>query len=193
MGCKIFFVPLANNHNMLVGGLPRNAHLDLVIILDVVHLRATLTNKVTVQRLPRWEGRQRWFFADFHVDGSVCSPSLLLLLRSLIPRACFASYTTYAAISNGNCDGQATKQVSSHSDLAKAWQAVLEPESSGISLCLNDIEYLLEVVLFVKVHAQTDDMCFTETIRGALKFDFTPLAMCLSLPSSARFDRNRVR
>ena len=69
-----------------------------------------------------------------------------------------------AAISNENCYGQATRQVISHSDIAKAWQAVLEPECSGISLCLNefvesvlgstwlgmsmclnDIEYLLKV------------------------------------------------
>ena len=50
----IFIIPLANNHNVLVGGdFPRNVRLDLVIFLDVLHLRATLTNKVTVQRIPR--------------------------------------------------------------------------------------------------------------------------------------------
>ena len=57
-------------------------------------------------------------------------------------------------------------------------------------------------MLFVQVHifvgifgtsAQTDDMYIAKTIRDALKFDFTPLAMCLSLPSGARFDRKRVR
>ena len=30
--------------------------------------------------------------------------------------------------------------MSSHSDIAKAWQAVLEPECLGISLCLNEFE-----------------------------------------------------
>ena len=39
------------------------------------------------------------------------------------------------------------------------------------------------------VSAETDDMYFTKTIRDALKFDFTSLAMCLSLHSGARFDR----
>ena len=43
------------------------------------------------------------------------------------------------------------------------------------------------------VSAQTDDMSFTQTVRDALKFDVTPLAMCPSLPSSARFGRRRVR
>ena len=49
-----FIVPLANNCNVLVGGeFPRNVHLDLAIFLDVFHLRTTLANKVTVQRIPR--------------------------------------------------------------------------------------------------------------------------------------------
>ena len=49
----IFIVSLANNYNVLVGRFPRNVHLDLVTFLDVLHLRATLTSKVTVLRLPR--------------------------------------------------------------------------------------------------------------------------------------------
>ena len=50
----IFIGALANNYNVLVGGkFARDVHLDLVIFLDVLHLRATLTNKVTVQRIPR--------------------------------------------------------------------------------------------------------------------------------------------
>ena len=54
MDCMILIVPLANNCNVLVGGeFPRTVHLDLVIFLDVLHLRATLTNKVTVRRMPR--------------------------------------------------------------------------------------------------------------------------------------------
>ena len=48
----IFIVSLANNY-VLVGGFTRNVHLDLLIFLDVLHLRATLANKSTVQRLPR--------------------------------------------------------------------------------------------------------------------------------------------
>ena len=36
-----------------VGGFPRNVHVDFLIFLDVLHLRATLTNKVTVQRILR--------------------------------------------------------------------------------------------------------------------------------------------
>ena len=51
--CMIFIVPLANNHNVLVGGFPRNVHLDFVIFLDVLHLRATLAHKVAVQSIPR--------------------------------------------------------------------------------------------------------------------------------------------
>ena len=45
----IFIISLANNRNVLIGGFPRNIHLDLVIFLDVLHLR----DKVTVQRIPR--------------------------------------------------------------------------------------------------------------------------------------------
>ena len=38
-----FSLSLANSYNVLVGGeFPRNVHLDLVIFLDVLHLRATL-------------------------------------------------------------------------------------------------------------------------------------------------------
>ena len=44
---------IASNYNVLVGGFPRNVHLDLAIFLDVLNLRATLTNKVTVQRIHR--------------------------------------------------------------------------------------------------------------------------------------------
>ena len=46
-------VSLANIYNVLVGGFPRNVHLDLVISLDVLDRRAILTNKVTVQRILR--------------------------------------------------------------------------------------------------------------------------------------------
>ena len=49
----IFIVSLANNYNVLVGRFPKNVHLDLVIFLDVLHAQATVSNKVTVQRLPR--------------------------------------------------------------------------------------------------------------------------------------------
>ena len=49
----IFIVPLTNNYNVLVGGFLRNVRLDLVIFLDVFHLRATFASKVTVQRIPR--------------------------------------------------------------------------------------------------------------------------------------------
>ena len=45
----IFIVPLANHCNVLVSGFPRNAHLELVIFLDVLHLRV----KETEQRIPR--------------------------------------------------------------------------------------------------------------------------------------------
>ena len=52
--CVIFIVPLANNYDVLVGGeFPRNVHLDLVVFLDVLHLRAALINKITVERVPR--------------------------------------------------------------------------------------------------------------------------------------------
>ena len=45
--------PHPNNCNVPVGGeIPNNVHLDLIILV-VLHLRATLTNKVTVQRIPR--------------------------------------------------------------------------------------------------------------------------------------------
>ena len=40
--------------------------------------------------------------------------------RSLIPGVLFASCTRYAAISNENCYGHATRQVSSHSHSAKS-------------------------------------------------------------------------
>ena len=49
----IFIVPLANNRKVLVGGFPKTVHRDLVIFLDVLHLRATIANKVIVQRIPR--------------------------------------------------------------------------------------------------------------------------------------------
>ena len=49
----IFIISLANNWNVLIGGFPRNVHLDLVLFLDVLHLQATFTNKGTVQRIPR--------------------------------------------------------------------------------------------------------------------------------------------
>ena len=46
----IFIVSLANIYNVLVGGeFPRNVHLDIVIFLDVLHLR----DNVTVQHIPR--------------------------------------------------------------------------------------------------------------------------------------------
>ena len=55
--------------------------------------------------------------------------------------------------------------------------------------CLSKVTFLWISL----VSAQTDGMYFFGTIRDAPKFDFTPLAMCLSLPSGARFDRGRVR
>ena len=48
----IFIVLLANSCTVLVGGeLKGNVRLDFVIFLDVLHLRAILTKKVTVQRI----------------------------------------------------------------------------------------------------------------------------------------------
>ena len=60
---------------------------------------------------------------------------LLLLTRPLIPGACSASYTRYAAISNEYCCGQATKQVSSEFTFGyrKARHAVLGPTWPVIS------------------------------------------------------------
>ena len=43
----VFIVLLANKFNALVDGeFPVNVHLDLVIFLDVLHLRAILTNEI---------------------------------------------------------------------------------------------------------------------------------------------------
>ena len=43
----VFIVLRANNRNVLVGGeFPRNVRLDLVILLDVLHLRAIVTYEV---------------------------------------------------------------------------------------------------------------------------------------------------
>ena len=72
----IFIVPLANNYNVLLGGeFPRNVQLDLAIFLEVLHLRATLTNKVTVQRTPR-ALRLRHFVVVIHHNDVDGRPSL---------------------------------------------------------------------------------------------------------------------
>ena len=108
-----------------------------------------------------WESRQRWFFDDFHVDGSVCS---------------FRQYLGHALRPTPDTLRSRTKIVTAKRRgkrvhiriLQEPWQAVLEPECLGISLCLNefeksvlgrtwlgislclkDIEYLLKVDAFL--------------------------------------------
>ena len=110
--------------------------------------------------------------------------------------------------------------MSSHSDIAKAWQAVLGPTRQGISLCLNEFEKVSvgtnmarDTIVFTEIESllKCDAACqHSQVFRHPwqahqlmtcaslkrykmLTYDFTPLAIRLSLPAGARFDRGRVR
>ena len=84
----VFIVLRANNRNVLVGGeFPRNVRLDLVILLDVLHLRSIVTYEVILVHFVRVrhvvvvmhhnvvDGRLRFLYPSQRTRQSLCSCS----------------------------------------------------------------------------------------------------------------------